>query len=150
MKLPWVTRLLFAWRLLACFALACLLLLAGCRDTLNVDGSLGGWTVAVRKFEVRSAGYVRLTAGAEAFFHVEFETRPQVSTGPWTYAIDFGGAVAQNVSGVPVGTKSFDHLANFRSNAEDEEYTAVVRVTDQLGMTSNYQSVTFTVAGSDL
>ena len=129
-------------KLIALTALGLGILFTGC-DTLNVGGDLPTFGPSISAFTVTPADAAGLFGNEGATFSVSFEN----GTGPYTIAIDFGGAAAPNISGVPA-TSPFSTAVTLVDLAAAQSFTATARVTDSTGVTGKPATLTFNVGAT--
>jgi len=129
-------------KLIALTALGLGILFTGC-DTLNVGGELPTFGPSISAFTVTPADPAGLFGNEGATFSVSFEN----GTGPYTIAIDFGGAAAPNISGVPA-TSPFSTSVTLVDLAAAQSFTATARVTDSTGVTGKPATLTFNVGAT--
>ncbi|MCC7477775.1 hypothetical protein IT575_04890 [bacterium] len=123
---------------------ACVLSLVGGCDTLNVGGGFSPpWGSQITSFTVTPADSAGLFGNEEATFTVAFQN----GRAPYTVNIDFGGAAAPNISGVPA-TSPYSTTVTLVDLAAAQSFTATARVTDATGITGNPITLTFSVGAT--
>ncbi len=125
-------------------AILCALLLSGCADTLNVGGFGDDNVPMVSSFTVQPVDGALLRGGERALFRLEIHGNLTQAYVPYGLAIDLDGAADSN----PVweaSTRTSARTVRLRPVDIPTTYTAIARVSNNFGLTSAGQTLTFTV-----